>query len=172
MCVSIHRKHCVRYNEPWHAHALTFSCNERRPYLDSAAKDLLVDSLKQARSRHGFDIWAYVIMPEHVHLLICPRLEEYSISRILFAVKRPVSYHAADRGIVRAKPFWLPGGGYDRNLWKTKTIHKEIDYIHANPVRRGLCTLPEEWPYSSAAYWAGRRDVPLLMDLSVPPKGP
>ena len=169
----IHRKQCVRYNDPWHAHALTFSCNERRPYFHSdIAKRLLVESINRARRRHQFDIWAYVIMPEHAHLLIWPRREEYSISSILLGVKRPVSYHAAIEGIVREKPFWLPGGGYDRNLWKTKTIHKEIDYIHANPVRRGLCALPEEWPYSSAAYWAGSQDVPLVMDSTVPPKGP
>ncbi len=65
---------------------------------------------------------------------------------------------------------WQPGGGYDRNLFKAETVHKEVDYIHANPVRRGLCECPEDWRYSSVAFWAGQVDVPLVMDDSIPPR--
>ena len=45
--------------------------------------------------------------------------------------------------------FWQRGGGYDRNLWEPRYIWEMIDYIHANPVRRGLCAVPEQWPWSS-----------------------
>ena len=134
------------------------------------AKQLFVEALQAARVRHCFDIWAYVIMPEHVHLLIWPRNEVYSISNILKAIKRPFSYRATKAGLARPGHFWKPGGGYDRNLWKTATIHKEIEYLHNNPVRRGLCEKPEDWRYSSAGFWAGLTDVPLAMDGSMPPK--
>ena len=164
-------KTCVRYNEPYHAHALTFSCFQKRLFLNSdPSARIFLESLDAARRRHPFDIWAYVVMPDHVHLLIWPRQEDYSISKILFSIKRPVSYRARKAGFCREARFWQPGGGYDRNLWKVHTIYKEIDYMHANPVRKGLCERPEEWTYSSAAYWAGQRHVPLKIDESLPPR--
>ena len=110
------------------------------------------------------------LMPEHVHMLICPQRDDYSISNILLAIKRPASYRARKAGYCTAAHLWQPGGGYDRNLWTSETIHKEIDYMHANPVRKGFCEAPEQWLYSSAAYWAGMTDAPLKMDHSLPPR--
>jgi len=164
-------KTCVRYNTPWHAHALTFSSWRRLPvFQDSRSCDLFVKALSAVRERQSIDLWAYVIMPDHVHLVICPRLEEYGVSRILKALKQPVSYWLVREGLACPDQVWQPGGGYDRNLWKPPTIHREIDYIHNNPVRKGLCHSPQEWRYSSAAFWAGRSDVPLRMDQSLPPR--
>ncbi len=164
-------KTCVRYNDPWHAHALTFSCFHKQPLLqaDNAAQ-LFIDALSAAACRHEMDLWGYVVMPDHVHLLLCPRREVYNISRVLFAIKRPMSYRAKAAGLCRGKHFWQPGGGYDRNLWKVKTIYKELDYMHENPVRRGLCERAEDWRYSSAGYYAGEEDVSLVMDPTLPPR--
>jgi putative transposase len=167
--MNAHRKTCRRYNEPGHAHSLTFSCFCRRPFLSKDRSRLwLVGAIDQARQKHAFDLWAYVIMPEHVHLLIWPRPSVYSISQILTSIKRPVSIKALShvRGSAPAflsrmedrQPggqihyrFWQRGGGYDRNLSEPKTIWAEIDYIHANPVRRGICQTSAAWPWSSAA---------------------
>ena len=169
--VGLKPKTCVRYNEPGHAHALTFSCWHGQAFLAAdRAKDLFVKAIEAARLRHRFDVWAYVIMPEHVHLVVCPREDSYSISRILHALKRPMSFSARRAGLRFGDHFWQPGGGYDRNLWKAATVHREIDYIHANPVRRGLCQSPEDCRYSSAGFWAGQEDVPLLMSDSLPPR--
>jgi putative transposase len=164
-----HRKTCRRYNEPGHAHSLTFSCFSRRPFLSRDRTRLwLVEAIDRARQIHAFDLWAYVIMPEHVHLLIWPRKALYSTSAILSSVKRPVTLKALSY-VRRSAPallprmedrqpggrihyrFWQRGGGYDRNLTEPLTIWAEIDYFHANPVRRGLCQSPTEWPWSSAA---------------------
>lgn len=72
-----------------------------------------------------------------------------------------------------AHRFWQRGGGYDRNLTQTKTVHATIDYIHANPVRRELVATPEDWYWSSARYFVGRTDVPLVPDVdSIPMLGP
>ena len=166
----LHRKKCVRYNEPGHAHSLTFSCKGRCPLLVSdLTRQLLVESLAAARQRYGFDIWAYVIMPDHVHLLIWPRQQDYSISEILRAVKRPMSFRAHQQNLLTEPGFWLPGGGYDRNITTPKAAHAEIAYIHANPVRKGLCARLEDWRFSGAAFWLGQHDVPLEMDRTVPP---
>jgi len=165
----VYRKTCRRYNVAGHAHALTFTCKDKRQLLDSEpAKQLFLESLAAARASQGFHLWAYVIMPEHVHVVLWPQEPEYSISEILRAIKRPLSFRARKKGIIADSGFWLPGGGYDRNLTSPRAVHNEIEYVHYNPVRRGLCTQPEDWRYSSAAFWAGRADVPLLMDRTLP----
>ncbi len=75
-------KTCKRYNIPGHAHELTFTCFRRFQLLSRERTCRWpIDAVGRARSCHAFDIWAYVIMPEHVHLLIFPRGESYNISR-------------------------------------------------------------------------------------------
>jgi putative transposase len=87
-----HRKACRRINEPGHAHSLTFSCFSRRPFLSKdRSRRWLVEAIDRAREKHAFDLWAYVVMPEHVHLLIWPRKPVYSTSRMLTSIKLPVS---------------------------------------------------------------------------------
>jgi len=184
-------KTCRRYNTPGDAHSLTFNCFHAQAFLSKVRTCLwLIDSLCKARESQGFDIWAYVIMPEHCHVLIFPRLPTYSISRILEVIKLPVtrrakSYleHTAPESLrmmrdeqpngQEAYRFWQRGGGHDRNLFEPESIHAEIEYIHNNPVRRGLAARAEDWPWSSAAWYAGAREVPLAPDAgSIPPLHP
>jgi putative transposase len=182
-----YRKSCKRHNERNHAHALTFSCFGRQPFLSTdRSRTWLIDAVERARVKHLFHVWAYVIMPEHVHLLIWPTRSNYNISEILSSIKQSVSKRALlfvgnsapsflrrmeDRqpnGMAHYR-FWQRGGGYDRNITEPKAAHYEIDYIHNNPVRRGLCAKPEDWYWSSAADYAGSREWPLKVDReSVP----
>ena len=64
--------------------------------------------------------------------------------------------------------FWQPGPGQDRNVYDADTAHQLVEYIHRNPVRRGLVRRAEDWPWSSAADWAGRADVVLKIDQTIP----
>jgi len=60
-----------RYQTMGHDHFVTFSCYQRRPYFRSAkSRDLFERSLEQSRQKYQFEIYAYVVMPEHVHLLL------------------------------------------------------------------------------------------------------
>jgi len=63
--------------------------------------------------------------------------------------------------------FWQRGGGYDRNARDERALGAMIEYIHANPVRRGLVREAAERPWSSAQWYDGRRDVPLQMDDTI-----
>jgi len=72
-----------------------------------------------------------------------------------------LSVRKGDKEVFR---FWLPGGGYDENLDDERSLEDVIDYIHANPVRRGLVERPTDWYWSSARYYQGIRPVPLEMD--------
>ena len=164
-----HRKTCKRFNDIGHAHALTFSCYRRRPFFTKHCFcEWMVESIAAARVKHGFHVWAYVIMPEHVHLLIFPTSREYSISKILSTLKQPVAKKAllfARQQTPASLPamqdlqptgrvhyrFWQRGGGFDRNLTNPHAIWNNIDYIHANPVRRCLCASPADWRWSSAS---------------------
>ncbi|MFZ2145613.1 MAG: hypothetical protein WAV28_00220 [Sedimentisphaerales bacterium] len=119
-------------------------------------------------------------MPNHVHLLICPRKTKYSISNILLSIKQPVSRKAVDylkknnpdglkhletSQIHRAYRFWQKGGGYDRNIIKAKTITGLVRYIHNNPVRKELAESADQWYYSSAADWQGTGKGPIQIDF-------
>ena len=176
------RKTCRRWNEAGHAHALTFSCFHRRPFLTKErTRRWFLDGLDRARHELRFHVWAYVIMPEHIHLLICPLEREYSIARILSSVKQSVAKRAvafvkrvAPEFLVQmtdrqpngqiAHRFWQRGGGYDRNLTEPKAIWATLEYIHANPVRRGLCDRATDWHWSSAGEWEHPGSGPLPID--------
>jgi putative transposase len=182
------RKTCRRYNDPGQAHSLTFSCFGRQPFLTTdRTRHWLVEAIQAAQAKHGFDLWAYVFMPEHVHLLVCPRQESYDISKFLATIKLPVTRKALAhvrqhtptflKQMADEQPngnhhhrFWLRGGGFDRNLWSDKALLAEIDYIHANPIRRRLCESPEEWFWSSAADHAHVRRGPLPLNLDSLPR--
>ena len=177
-----YRKTCKRFNNPGEAHALTFSCFQRRPFLSKdRSRQWLIDAIARARSLHRFHVWAYVLMPEHAHLLIWPAQPVYDISDILSSIKQSVAKrallyirkeapgflaHMTDRqpNGKTSYRFWQRGGGYDRNVIEPMAVHDHIDYFHYNPVRRGLCAKPEDWYWSSAADHAGLHFGPLLLD--------
>jgi putative transposase len=177
-----HRKTCKRHNVPGHAHALTFSCFRRQPFLSKdRSRTWFIEALDRARETHHFHIWAYVIMPEHAHLLVWPTELVYDISDVLNSIKQSVSKRAlafvrreASEFLSRMEDrqpngkthyrFWQRGGGYDRNLYEPDAVYQEIAYMHNNPVRRGLCEKPEDWFWSSAADLTEVRAGPLRVD--------
>ena len=182
----VHRKRCKRYDTPWQAHYLTFSCFKRQAFLSRERTcRWLIECIEAAKHRHPFDVWAFVAMPEHVHLLILPR-ETSCISQILRAIKEPMAKRCV-AWIKRNAPhfllvmldeqpngkrffrFWRRGGGYDRNLWTARDIHEKIRYIHDNPVRRGLVSVAEDWTWSSARAWASGIDGPLRINRDTVP---
>ncbi len=177
-------KRRVRYNEPGQPRELTFSCYRHYPFLDrDRTREWFCEALDEARKKSAFQLWAYVVMPEHVHVLVYPGDTPERMSAFLQALKEPVARkairylksHAPDwlaRVTVREGSrlrhrFWQPGGGYDRNITSIEALRAVIDYIHANPVRRGLVARAEDWEWSSARWYAGLRPVRLEMDPGV-----
>jgi hypothetical protein len=83
-----HRKH---FNDAGHAHELTFSCYRGLAFLKrERTRRCLADAIQESRENWQFDLWAYVVMPEHVHLVVRPREAEYDIAAIRKAIKAPV----------------------------------------------------------------------------------
>ena len=79
-------------DEPGHAHFLTYSCYRRLPLLSrDRVRRWVVDALLRTREELDVGLWAYVIMPEHVHVLLHPRAAHYEMRRILPFLKQPVA---------------------------------------------------------------------------------
>jgi len=174
-------KRCRRWNLAGHAHELTFSCYKNRPFLSRERTcQYLADAINASRVKHDFDLWAYVFMPDHVHLVIHPRQEEYSIGWILRSIKQSVSRRALEY-LRRDNPdglrllatgqqdepyrFWQKGGGYDRNITKVETLLASMRYLHNNPVRKGLAQTTNQWHYSSATDWQNTGSGPIPIDF-------
>ncbi|MBN2559840.1 MAG: hypothetical protein JXQ75_02780 [Phycisphaerae bacterium] len=170
------------FNDEGHAHELTLSCHQGLPLLSKdRSRRWLIDALDRARRKWRFELWAYVIMPEHIDALLYPVGPAYDMSAILKGIKLSVSRRAvrflrtnAPAFLERLKVtrpggraehrFWAQGGGYDRNIHSEKAAWASVEYIHMNPVRRGLCDGPTDWRWSSARWYAGLDDVVLEMD--------
>jgi len=85
---SPHRRKVNHYDIPFHAHELIFSCYHGNNYLnDTAVCVLFLEQLAAARIQLDFKIWAYVLMPNHVHLLLFPKKEKYQTAKILQHIK-------------------------------------------------------------------------------------
>jgi putative transposase len=98
------------------------------------------------RVRYGFVVAGYVVMPEHVHLLVNePRTAV--LRTALQALKLSVSVQLKER------PFWLPRY-YDFNVQTGTKYTEKLRYMHRNPVKRGLVSRPEDWAWSSFRHYA------------------
>src|SRR5690606_1982258 len=117
-----HRKTRKRYEIHGHVRFLTFSCRDRLPLFGPDwIKDRFADHLFLVRDRTHMLIHGWVIMPEHVHLLITPDVAVAKVAQILHQLKRPFSAairrELQHRGEKLPSAFWQPGGGYDRNIY-------------------------------------------------------
>ena len=109
------------------------------------------------RERHNFLLVGYVIMPEHVHLLISESAAT-SPSVVLKALKQCVSCELNSSG--QLPHFWQPRF-YDFNVWSSKKVKEKLDYMHNNPVKRGLVNSPGDWVWSS--FWFYEKGQPGLV---------
>jgi len=149
-------------------HFVTFSCYRRRPLLGTRrARDRFVRILDEVRSRHAFRLIGYVVMPEHVHLLLSEP-KKSTPSKALQVLKQKVSRKLLgtrkksapgqlllpfSQDTMEAPAFWQRRF-YDFNVWSEKKMREKLEYMHANPVRRNLVVHPKDWPWSSWSYYA------------------
>jgi putative transposase len=140
-------KGLVRYQETGDLHFVTFSCYRRLAFLGTpSARELFERSLETIRRRYRLFVTGYVVMPEHVHLLVSEPLKG-SLSRALQALKLSVAVQTRER------PFWQRRY-YDFNVYTESKRIEKLRYMHRNPVVRGLVAKPEEWAWSSFRHYA------------------
>jgi len=158
------------------ARFITFSCYRRHMLLTTKPVILaFLETLLSIRLQHHIRIFGYVIMPEHAHLVLHPRiksklgavigeLKSKSASRIIAEglITLPANCRVVKDGRER-RIFWQPRC-YDHNCRTTLTVVEKINYCHNNPVVRKLAGEPGQWQWSSFNWYAGQSDVPLEMD--------
>src|SRR5882724_7407315 len=159
-----------RFHQSRQSHFITFSCYERRPLLaTNAAKRTFENALERVRRTFGIQVYGYVVMPEHVHLLLSEPLQpgvtfnssgaplkpsfglngEVSLATAIKSLKQGVSR----RLIGEADHFWQKRY-YDFNIRNHAQFVEKLRYIHRNPVKLGLCERPEDWEWSSFRHYA------------------
>jgi putative transposase len=135
-----------RYQRTGDFHFVTFSCHNRLPYLASgASRDLFERALDAACRRYVFFVFGYVVMPEHVHLLVSEP-KRGGLDRAIQALKTSVSKQSGRR------PFWQVRY-FDFNIFTSAKQTEKLRYIHRNPVKRGLALRPEDWRWSSFRHY-------------------
>jgi putative transposase len=135
-----------RFQKTGDFHFLTFSCHDRLPYLETPKTCAIFErSLEEMRRRYVLFVFGYVVMPEHVHLLVSePR--RGTLDRAIQALKTSVSKQCTPR------PFWLKRY-YDFNVHSEEKRIEKLRYIHRNPVSRGFVCRPEDWKWSSFRHY-------------------
>jgi len=155
-----------RYYGRRELHFITFSCYERRPLLGSVrARNLFVKILGEVRELYRFKLVGYVLMPEHVHLLLSEAAKG-TPSKVIQVLKQRVSRtmrskRRSVRGQLKLpfaeeknehKRFWQRRF-YDFNVWSHGKVKEKLNYMHANPVVRRLVKHPKNWPWSSWSFY-------------------
>ena len=137
-------------------HFITFSSRNREPLLSNPhSRDVFQQTLERVRRWYGFFVTGYVIMPEHIHLLV----REPERSTLARALQMPKQNTAHLLHPPEGSPFWLRRY-YDFNVWSEDKRVEKLRYMHRNPVRRGLVERPEDWLWSSFRHYvsgSGRR---------------
>jgi putative transposase len=150
----------VRYQHCGCFHFVTFSCYRRQPLLAAPeAYSAFEQELEAVRLRYGFVVVGYVLMPEHVHLLVGEPTRS-TLSIALQVLKQRTSRKLKARGSVQ---FWQ-SRYYDFNVWSEDKRIEKLRYMHRNPVKRGLVDKPEDWPWSSFRHYATGHSGPVEIE--------
>ncbi len=156
------------YDQERHAHFITFSCYQRRRWLDNdQAKRCVLGALNAQLCRLSGQCVGFVVMPNHVHAVLWFP-EPGDLSEAMKQWKRMSSIRIKERvapAIPRysskvdlAEPIWQ-AKYYDFNLYSSAKIEEKLTYMHFNPVRAGLVEHPCDWAWSSARWYELRQSV-------------
>jgi putative transposase len=139
-----------------------------RRTFDAAEFAVLARVMRERRQQHGFLLTAWVLLPDHWHAIIYPPFP-LTISRVLESIKvgatLRINRRRGERGVL------LQGRFFDRVLSVSRRMreyHEQVDYIHLNPVKAGLVTRPEDWPWSSVRDDTGTIQAPAGAGSPIP----
>jgi putative transposase len=160
-----------------HLHFITSSCYHQRPLLRTAARrNLFLKILEQVRLRYSFVVVGYVVMPEHIHLLISEPdrgtpstvlqvLKQRFARRVLAELRRrePPGQSRLWQEALEAGHVWQRRF-YDFVVRSEEKKIEKLKYIHRNPVKRGLVLEPDQWAWSSFRWYAHGERGPVLVN--------
>jgi REP-associated tyrosine transposase len=118
---------------------LTVCARGRAPLLANLkVNNVLVASWRKADS---WLVGYYLIMPDHLHLFCAPNRDEVTIEKWI------AFWKGAFRRLYGADPPRFQSRGFHHRLRRNENYHDKWDYVRANPVRAGLVSHPDDWPY-------------------------
>ena len=173
-----------RYYGNDHLHYITFSCHRHRKLLSMPERrDLFLQVLEETRRSYRFVVVGYVVMPDHVHLLI-GEPERGTQSTVIQVVKQRFVHkllrmqtpgRPALRDFRRVGAWSVDKAGeiwnkrfYDFPVWSEKKRVEKLRYMHENPVRAGLVLEPQQWPWSSYRAYIYDEPGPVLLNEKKP----
>ena len=157
----------VRIHGGGNLHFITSSCYRRvRLFASAHSREVFLEIFERVRRRYDFLVIGFVVMPEHIHLLISEPTWK-TVAVVMQVLKKRV----ADRLLPKRKPsrqrelwasalrrhFWQPRY-YDFNVYSDRKVTEKLRYMHWNPVRRGLVAAPELWRWSSYRTFANPKE--------------
>jgi putative transposase len=138
-----------RLHQTGDLHFITISCHRHAFILDTKeSRNTLQKILEETRQKYGFQVLGYVIMSNHVHLLVTEP-KEAKLATAIQVMKQRFSRTRKEEFV------WEPRY-YDFNVFKDHKIIEKLNYMHRNPVTAGMVEQPEDWPWSSLATYAGK----------------
>ena len=132
----------TRASRPGTHFITTATYNRRRIFQVPANAELFLETLQHYRRADRYKLHAFVVMPDHVHLILTPQL--ITLERAMGLIKGGFSHRISSNF-----PIWQRGFT-DHRIRNAEDMQARRDYIHMNPVRANLVTVPEFYPYSSA----------------------
>ena len=122
---------------------VTFTTHRRQPLLACDPIHNTWLRFASTASARGARVGRYLLMPDHVHVFV-EISDDTSLGRWVKAAKSIIGRELTRLG--HAKPHWHQGF-FDHLLRREESYAEKWDYVHLNPVRQGLCTQPDDWPY-------------------------
>jgi putative transposase len=122
------------------------------PPLSETERDIVLLALSSVREKHAFDLAGYVVMPDHLHLIISPGAD--GLATLMHAFKRSAHYKIALRRTM-TDLLWQPRY-FDNIIRCVRDFWEKLEYVHNNPVAAALSVEKRDWPWTSyGAYWGG-----------------
>jgi putative transposase len=147
-------KGLVRYQQTGHLHFITISCHRHTEILGTPeARNLFQQILEETRRKYGFHILGYVLMSNHIHLLVTEP-ERANLSTAIQVVKQRFSRTRPEQFV------WEPRY-HDFNVFTEAKKIEKLRYMHRNPVKAGLVEEPDQWQWSSFRVYANQEDHPI-----------
>jgi len=122
---------------------VTFNTRDRRLLLSNDALHKTLLAFARRASEHGAWVGRYVVMPDHIHLFVRLAVET-ELTAWVQALKSMLGKELLRLG--HQKPHWQEGF-FDHLLRSGESYEEKWEYVRQNPVRKGLCARPEDWPY-------------------------
>ena len=164
------------------ARFITFCIHNRLPLLaDDGLKQIVVDTIGNVRKRYRLTLLGYVIMPEHVHLVVVPPVD-VELGPVVGEIKRlsakRIHSELTKQHSSVLRELWVVRNGrwrfalwqkrcFDHNCRSRESVRKCIDYCHGNPVASGLVSEPSAWLWSSYRFYAGMDSVVLAIETDL-----